>query len=148
MLSDLSPAVTRVLLDSLKAVAHMRPAGYLEDVLSRGRVDGDALIISYDQYAEVTRKYSGVTPMAGPGTVLMRSLAFMGFKAGPGCKCLARASQMDLWGWAECAKPDKIDQIVQWLAEAASEQQLPFMESTVRATLSTALVAGATMVKE
>lgn len=148
MFSDFSPAVTRVLIASLKAVEHMRPEGYLEDVLSRGRVDGDFLVIPYDEYAEVVRKYSGVTPMAGPGTILMRALSSMGFRAGPACKCLDRAAQMDLWGWAECAKPERVDVITGWLHEAASEQGLPFIESAVRSMLSVSLAAGARLSKE
>jgi hypothetical protein len=66
----------------------------------------------------------------GPGTELKKMLATIGIKAEPGCKCNARAAEMDRMekafpGWCEA----NIDLIVGWLREEATKRGLPFVDA-------------------
>ena len=66
----------------------------------------------------------------GPGTELKKMLATIGIKAEPGCKCNARAAEMDRMekafpGWCEA----NIDLIVGWLREEATKRNLPFVDA-------------------
>ena len=66
----------------------------------------------------------------GPGTELKRLLSRIGIKAEPGCKCNARAAEMDRMekafpGWCEA----NIDVIVGWLREEATKRGLPFLDA-------------------
>lgn len=47
-----------VSLNSLSAAAQVRPAGYLEDCLSRGQIKGDYLILPAEAYEALRLKYS------------------------------------------------------------------------------------------
>ncbi len=65
----------------------------------------------------------------GPGTELKKMLATIGITAEPGCKCNARAAEMDRMekaspGWCEA----NIDLIVGWLREEAERRKLPFVD--------------------
>ena len=66
----------------------------------------------------------------GPGTELKRLLSRIGIKAEPGCKCNARAAEMDRMekafpGWCEA----NIDLIVGWLREEATKRNLLFVDA-------------------
>jgi len=63
----------------------------------------------------------------GPGTELKRLLSRIGIKAEPGCKCLARAEEMDRMGcdWCEANVP----LIVGWLREEATKRSLLFLDA-------------------
>jgi hypothetical protein len=63
----------------------------------------------------------------GPGTELKRMLGRIGIKAEPGCKCTARAEEMDRRGcdWCEANVPT----IVGWLREEAKKRGLPFLDA-------------------
>jgi hypothetical protein len=66
----------------------------------------------------------------GPGTELKRLLSRIGIKAEPGCKCNARAAEMDRMekaspGWCEA----NIDLIAGWLREEATKRNLPFVDA-------------------
>jgi hypothetical protein len=66
----------------------------------------------------------------GPGAELKRLLSRIGIKAEPGCKCTARAAEMDRMekafpGWCEA----NIDLIVGWLREEATKRNLPFVDA-------------------
>ncbi len=66
----------------------------------------------------------------GPGTELKKMLATIGITAEPGCKCNARAAEMDrmekaIPGWCEA----NIDLIVGWLREEATKRGLPFVDA-------------------
>lgn len=66
-------------------------------------------------------------PNGGPGTDLKRMLGRIGIVPRPGCKCLARAAQMDRAGpdWCEANVP----RIVGWLREEATARGLPFLDA-------------------
>jgi hypothetical protein len=63
----------------------------------------------------------------GPGTELKRLLGRIGIKAEPGCKCTARAEEMDRRGceWCEANVPV----IVGWLREEATKRSLLFLDA-------------------
>ena len=56
-------------------------------------------------------------PNAGPGTELKKLLSRIGITPKAGCKCLARAVEMDIRGCEWCEA--NIDTIVGWLREEA-----------------------------
>ena len=66
-------------------------------------------------------------PNEGPGTELKKLLAKVGIKPKAGCKCLARAVEMDIRGcdWCETNVPT----IVGWLREEATSRRLPFVDA-------------------
>jgi hypothetical protein len=63
----------------------------------------------------------------GPGTELKRLLGRIGIKAEPGCKCTARAEEMDRRGCDWCAA--NVPLIVGWLREEATKRSLPFLDA-------------------
>jgi hypothetical protein len=138
--------MTFVLLSAIHEVAPHRPPGYLADVLNSGTAvstsDGDFIDIPDEVYDSLVEKYSGKASRKGPGTVLHRILESMGIESLPGCKCLQRKTIMDQWGWAECQKPERVDEIVGWLKEEAATRGLPFIEVVARAALVAGLAVG------
>jgi hypothetical protein len=50
----------RIPLENLAARAKERPEGYLEDVLGRGKVDGDELELSDEAFQELVKRYATV----------------------------------------------------------------------------------------
>ena len=104
-------------LSVIHAAAPSRPAGYVEEVLSAGNVDGDRVLLSEDAYAALLRRYSGrtvaqavaasapvhVSP-SGPGAELKALLKdWLGIISSPGCSCNQMAAEMDRRGpdWCE-----------------------------------------------
>jgi hypothetical protein len=73
----------------------------------------------------------------GPGTVLKRYLARIGIVPAPGCKCTARAAEMDARGpdWCEA----NLGLIVGWLAEEAGRRRLPFAAMAALALVRVAI---------
>lgn len=69
-------------------------------------------------------------PNAGPGTELKKLLSRIGIKPKAGCKCLARAVEMDIRGCDWCEQ--NIDLIVSWLREEATKRGLPFVDAAGR----------------
>jgi hypothetical protein len=69
-------------------------------------------------------------PNKGPGTELKKLLSRIGITPKAGCKCLARAIEMDVRGcdWCEAS----IDTIVGWLREEAENRRLPFIDAAGR----------------
>jgi hypothetical protein len=66
-------------------------------------------------------------PNEGPGTELKKLLAKIGITPKAGCKCLARAVEMDIRGCDWCA--DNVPTIVGWLREEATSRRLPFIDA-------------------
>lgn len=120
----------RIPMAALSKASEGRPAGYLDDVLSKAsRRDDSAVYIPADQYRLLVRKYSrhGPPPTQGPGTELKILLKTIGIEAKPGCKCNKRAQMMDEMGCDWCAA--NIDTISAWLAEEAERRSLPYAPS-------------------
>ena len=124
-------------LASLSKTALSRPAGYLDDVLSRAQVDGDKVTLSPESYRLLLGKYRGPQPKPrppkveevghGPGTELKALLKRVGIVASPGCSCNTRAKLMDANelkepGWCE----KNLETICDWLQEEATKRKLPF----------------------
>jgi hypothetical protein len=143
---SLTSTMTLVLLSAIHEVAPHRPCGYLAEVLNAGTAfstsDGDFLDIPDEVYDTLAAKYSGRLAVKGPGSVLHRALEAIGITALPSCPCLKRKAIMDQWGWAECQKPERLDEIVGWMEEEAKLRGLPFVRFAVRAALVAGLAAG------
>jgi hypothetical protein len=84
-----SPMKT-VSLSKLRDISKIRPAGYLEDCLSRGKEDGYFLILSDADYAELCQKYRGagdiVTAVAQPIAKAIDAIAGTNIQNCGGCK--------------------------------------------------------------
>ena len=76
-------------------------------------------------------------PNAGPGTELKKLLSRIGITPKAGCKCLARAVEMDIRGCEWCES--NIDTIVGWLREEATKQGLPFIDAAGRLLVQRAI---------
>jgi len=79
----------------------------------------------------------GETPTTGPGTILKATLARLGIKPGPGCKCHARAIVMDKQGPDWCQ--EHLEEIVGWLKEEAQRAGLPFSPTAARLLIRRAI---------
>jgi hypothetical protein len=117
----------------IEATASDRPEGYVQDVLSRGRVRGDGFVeFEEEVFAALVAKYSpgatrtNTTEPHGPGTELKKLLATVGITATPNCSCNARAAEMDRQGSEWCES--HLDTIVGWLREEAEKRGLPFLD--------------------
>jgi hypothetical protein len=131
-------------LQAIHATATKRPPGYVEDVLSRGTVDGDKVALSDEAYAGLVAKYRpAVAPKSikerplpapsGPGTELKALLKRVGITASPGCSCNTRAKLMDANelkepGWCE----KNLETICDWLQEEATKRKLPFVRMAAK----------------
>jgi len=139
--------MTLVLVSAVRNVAPERPAGYVDEVLAAGTAvttpDGEFVDIPDEVYDTLAEKYSGRQTVKGPGSVLHRALEAIGIEALPSCPCLKRKAVMDQWGWAECQKPERLDEIVGWMEEEATIRGLLFFRPAARLALATGLAAGA-----
>jgi hypothetical protein len=87
-----------------------------------------------DDTRRVCQASQGRTPatkvsisLSGVGTELSKLLAKVGIKANEGCKCKARAEEMNRRGVAWCEK--NIELIVDWLEEESTKRHLPFVRA-------------------
>ena len=139
--------MTLVLVSAIHNVAPDRCAGYVEEVLAAGTPvttpDGEFVDIPDEAYDALAEKYSGRQTVKGPGSVLHRALEAIGIKALPSCPCLKRKAIMDQWGWEECQRPERLDEIVGWMEEEATIRGLLFFRPAARLALAAGLAAGA-----
>ena len=140
----------RVPLADIHARARERPAGYVEEVIAAGTVDGMYILIPTPTWSRLRAKYGGSVlavplppaPGVGAGTELKKLLAWLGIISVSGCRCNARAREMDDRGCDWCAAHIRI--IVGWLRDehkSLPEKQrkgitrLPFMGWAARAVV-------------
>jgi hypothetical protein len=140
-----------VSLNAVKAVAHMRPAGYVEAILGSGvlRVDpdvGEVVDIPDAAYWDLVRTYSpaefsgrAALYACGPGCQLKKSLAWWGIKDDGSCGCSDFAAMMDAWGCDECWR--RLEEIVEHLRTAAAEKGLQFIATAARIMVGRAIEA-------
>jgi len=135
----------KIRISDLQAKAGNRPARYLDEFLSAGRIEGDILYIEHAVYSVLRKKYApkAVVPklssaalparqspttqpvnLSGPGTELKKLLSKLGLKPAPNCKCNTRMLVMNQMGIDWCKQ--HIDTIVGWLKEEADRAKLPF----------------------
>ncbi len=148
---DREPAVMLVSLDAVKAVAHMRPAGYVDAVLGSGVLGiepdvGEVVDIPDAAYWDLVRTYSPgefsgrlALHACGPGCQLKRSLAWWGIKDDGSCGCSDYAAMLDAWGPDECWR--RLEEIVEHLREAAGKKGLPFIATAARILVARAIEA-------
>lgn len=145
--NGITTTMTLVLISAIHEVAPDRPAGYADEVLAAGNAvttpDGEFVDIPDEVYDALAAKYSGRQTVKGPGSVLHRALEAIGIKALPSCPCLKRKAVMDAWGWEECQKPERLDEIVGWMEEEAAIRGLLFFRPAARLALAAGLSAGA-----
>jgi hypothetical protein len=140
----------------LEQAAASRPAGYLETVLAAGAVAGEGagrvVTLTEDVYASLLRQYSGktltevladklgATPTAGgPGTELTKLLGRFGVVEKPGCKCKSTAAKMNRWGCDECAKPERVEEVLAVMRAEAANRGLPFLDTIGRMLIRRAI---------
>ena len=143
-------------IGSIIAAAARRPAGYVDAVLAAGTVtgEGDKRVVTLTEsaYAELAAKFSGKTaaeiaavvkgqpPKRGsPGTELSKLLARFGIVEKPGCKCKSTAAQMDRWGCDECAKPERVEEVLAVMRAEAAKRKLPFLDAAGRMLIRRAI---------
>lgn len=119
--------VHRICLVQLRNIDPLRPQGYADDFISRGKIDGNTLLLADDAYRELWIKYrpeDQPSVVIGPGTALKQLISRLGFKPKPGCKCESHIREMNQKGpdWCE----QNIDTIVGWLREEAERAGYPF----------------------
>lgn len=121
----------RISLIALQKASALRPPGYFEDIISRGKIEGNELMMDESDYALLRRKYGNrktAKPQynIGAGTELKKLIAKFGFKPKAGCKCAQHIREMNQNGIDWCSQ--NIDTIVGWLREEAVRAKLPFTE--------------------
>lgn len=124
-----------------------RPEGYVDDVLSTGRVYEDSGVqkveLTRDQYMALKAKYTKpqeqtpTQPSVGPGSELKKLLSRIGITAKPNCSCNARAKRMDELGVEWCRQ--NINEISSWLREEATKRKLPYSDMVGKALISLAI---------
>lgn len=75
----------------------------------------------------------------GPGSQLKAMLASLGLRPAPGCRCNARAAEMDARGPDWCER--NVGVIVGWLREEAERAGMPFVEIAARLIVRRAIRA-------
>jgi hypothetical protein len=75
----------------------------------------------------------------GPGTELSKLLKRFGVEPTPTCQCRAKAAQMDAWGADECARPERIDEVVAVMRAEAEARGLPFLDAAGRFLIKRAI---------
>lgn len=130
----------RIAKSTLERAAIRRPAGYLDDVYANAaEVTDTHAILSDEAWERLYAKYSPhyVDQRRGPGTELKKLLGRLGFHATSQCACNKHASQMNDWGPDVCLQ--RIEEIIQWLREAAAARGLPFLEPVARLVVHRAI---------
>jgi len=97
--------------------------------------DGDQWTIDTESefYPRVSRlPEPPLPPTHGPGTELSRLLKRFGIEPTPTCSCRAKAAEMDAWGCDECARPERIDEVVAVMRAEAQARGLPFLDAVGR----------------
>lgn len=96
--------------------------------------DGDRITVDETHPSYPREARPGVV---GPGTELKKLLKKIGITASPGCKCNARAREMDARGVEWCAA--NLDTIVGWLREESEKRKLPFVDLAGRLLVKRAI---------
>lgn len=140
-----------VVVDALRAVEHMRPAGYMAAILGSGVIRNDPAVgevvdIPDAAYWDLVRTYSPAEfhervslYACGPGCQLKKSLAWWGIRSDGSCGCDSFAAQMDAWGPDECWR--RLEEIVEHLRTAAAEKGFPFLATAARIMVGRAIEA-------
>jgi len=82
-------------------------------------------------FSEVVREAHAALDR-GPGTELSNLLKKIGIEPTPACACRAKAAQMNAWGYEECSKPERIEEVVAVMREEAKARGLPFVDIAAR----------------
>lgn len=122
-----------------------RERGYrLEEVMPCVvAIDGDEWTVDTAHPLYPSRRKPGHSPAAvtggGPGTELSKLLKRFGVNPTPTCQCRAKAREMDAWGPDECAKPERIEEVLSVMREEAKARGLPFLDAPGRMLIRRAI---------
>ena len=120
----------RVSLSQAELAAKSRPAGYLDELLAAGEVDGEFVVMSDEAYDRLLLRFSGLVRPCGPGCQLGRSLSWFARRDDP-CGCAEYAALMDAWGPEVCRRRLDAD-IMPHLKAQAAKRNLGFAAPLVR----------------
>ena len=91
----------KVTTAALRAVEHMRPAGYFDEVVSHGTIAvdpeaGEYVDIPDQAYRSLLAKFSpgASLPICGPGCQLKRTFGVFGIRDDGGCGCRTRQTSV------------------------------------------------------
>ena len=104
--------------------------------------DGDDWTIDTESefYPRVTRIQEPPAQVSnGPGTELSKLLKRFGIEPTPTCRCRAKAQEMDAWGPDECARPERIAEVVAVMRAEAEARGLPFLDLAGRVLVRRAI---------
>lgn len=65
----------------------------------------------------------------------------LGIEPTPTCQCRSKADQMDRWGFEECSKPERIDEVVAVMRQEAAARGLPFIDAAGRLLVHRAIAS-------
>ena len=138
--------------------AEERPAGYVDDILSQAIEHNDVIAIftveAYDNLCAAYREnYEPLVPVFtlptedaeditvtqpdGPGSLLVKILAWYGHAASPSCPCINNAKLMNANGPDWCSF--KVNLVVEWVREEAVKRNVPFVEEVVAVLVQKAI---------
>ena len=131
-----------IICDKIHLFIRCEQRGYaLDEVLTCVvAMNGDEWTIDTDHPAYPRHSKPGFVPprpeapptSSGPGTELSRLLKRFGIEPTPTCACRAKAAHMDALGPDECAKPERIEEVVAVMREEAAARGLPFLDAAGR----------------
>lgn len=96
--------------------------------------DGDQWTIDTNSPA-----YPQISKLVGVGTELSNILKRFGIEPTPTCQCRDMADKMDILGPDECAKPERIEEVVAVMREEAKARGLPFIDAAARMLIRRAI---------
>ena len=141
-------------IQALREFSQYRPEGYFEDVMQSGTVIGNDVVLSDETFLLLREKYSqhetsvegrsdantaSLAAGTGPGTELSKLLKRFGIEPTPTCQCRAKAAEMDAWGPDECARPERVEEVLAVMREEAKARGLPFLDAAGRLLIRRAI---------
>lgn len=130
----------KVKLLALKLAQESRPTGYYEDVIKRGKIEKDYVLLSDEAYQEVCLKYAehSKRDLMGPGSLMGAIIHKVTGTQPVNCvSCLKFRQWMNDLGWLGCWNNREV--IVARLVSEAEKLGIKVEHATVAGLLVTAL---------
>lgn len=129
----------RISISAIRRAAVSRKGGYLDAVMQ-------AAVAKTEKHVELTqrdfirlRNEFALEAGVGPGHELSALLKRFGIEPSPTCACRAKAAQMDAWGPDECARPNRIEEVLAVMRAEAKARGLPFLDVAGRVLIRRAI---------
>jgi len=121
-------SIRKIPVELLEEAKRERPPGYVEDVLENAeKIDDKFIYMECKVFRQLRAKW---TPSSGPGSHLHAMLKRFGINASPGCSCMERMVQMNIWGPDRCEQ--EIETINEWMKAEAEKRGLPYLSAVGR----------------